>query len=123
MDLHFPLYTGARFLWHGPDGALCMGVGTTLDISRQGVRIEAQSVPSPGTEVQVIVDFPSVNGGHTPGRLMGKGVAVRADIANGKPSAFEAAVRFHLAGANQPPAQKAAATNVRRLYIAARADQ
>jgi hypothetical protein len=111
MNLHFPINTAARFLWQEPDGTMRMCVGTTLDISRSGVTITASSVPSPGTEVQVIVDLPALKVGGAAGRFMGKGMAVRVGYTDGRASGFEAEVKFQIIPASQLPVAESAAVN------------
>lgn len=120
MNLHYPINTTARFLWQDRDGAMRMGIGTTRDISRKGVWISAYSVPAPGTEVQVIVDLPSLQGGCASGRFMGKGVAVRVEHANGRTSGFAAEVRFQIGRAGQLPLAKSDAIDARKLATPAR---
>jgi len=95
MNREFPIQTAVRFLWRDSDGALRMGVGVTHHISRSSVCIRAQDIPSLGARVQVIVDMPPASANtRRPGRLMGKGVAVRLEHAFGQPTAFAAQVRF-----------------------------
>jgi hypothetical protein len=110
MNLHFPINTAARFLWQEPDGTMRMCVGTTLDISRCGVTITASSVPSPGTEVQVIVDLPALKG-CAAGRFMGKGMALRVGYTDGRASGFEAEVKFQIIPASQLPVAESAAVD------------
>lgn len=94
MNPHFPSNSNVRFMWQEADGALRMGVGTAHDISRHGVFIVADSIPSAGAEVQVIVDMPLRQANDPAARLMGKGVAVRVEGEAGKPKGFAAELLF-----------------------------
>ena len=101
MNRYIPIDTTARFLWHDDDGTMRMGTGKAQDISRHGVFIVTNPAPAPGTEVQVIVDMPLPEGGQTT-RLMGKGVALRAEP-NRQPG-FAAEVLFQAGWASLLPA-------------------
>ena len=76
MNQQIAMDTSARFLWHDPDGALCVGMGRPRNISRHRVSIFTDSLPSVGEEVQIIVDIPSPGPDSGTVPRAGKGVAV-----------------------------------------------
>ena len=89
MDRHIPTAIAAKFIWHERDGAMRMGIGTTRDLSRNRISILADCMPPPGADVQVIVDIPSSNCRPTVERqLCGKGLVVRVELEEGKPTGF-----------------------------------
>jgi len=96
MNMHFPINTKARFLWKDVSGAMRVSVGSTFDVSRKYISIETQSIPWPGSEVQVIVDLPSTPLGSATGRLVGKGKVVRIEQMSGRAFGFAAEVRFQM---------------------------
>src|SRR5271169_5992682 len=102
MDRHISIDNVARFLWHDHDGAMRMATGKARDISRHGVFIVADSTPSPGTEVQVIVDMPLPKGGGQTARLIGKGIALQVE--EGHEAGFAAEVLLQPSWASLPPA-------------------
>lgn len=102
MNRQFAIKTGVRFLWRDSDGALRMGVGTARHISREGVCVLAQEVPSLGARMQVIVDMPPARANIRRRRLMGRGVAIRVEYKDGQPAAFAAKVRFQTKWACPP---------------------
>ncbi len=76
---YFPVKTPARFLWQQTDGSWREARGTTRDISRFGVFLSTDTVPSPGTQIQVIVNLPASDRRDLNGQLYGKGVTVRSE--------------------------------------------
>ena len=94
MKQQFPIETAVRFLWRDPEGALRIGAGVTRNISRNEVTIRAQQIPSCGADVQVMVEMPSQRVNVPSGRLLGKGVAVRVEHEDGRPTSFAAKVRL-----------------------------
>ncbi|HLI63488.1 MAG TPA: hypothetical protein VKV05_08810 [Terriglobales bacterium] len=87
------IHAAARFLWHDQEGGLRLGEGSTRELSRQGAYIMAEQCPDPGSAVQVLIDFGS-DRGFGEGRLMAKGITVRADLKNGKVTGFAASLQF-----------------------------
>ena len=77
-----------------------MGIGTTREISRNRLAIAACSVPSPGTDVQVMVELPATENGFGSGRFVGRGKAVRVDQTHGRTSGFWAEVQFQMVRAS-----------------------
>ena len=96
MNMHFPISTAVRFLWHDVDGAMRVSVGSTFEISRKTISIQSQSIPWPGSDVQVVVDLPATHGATGGGRLVGKGTVARIEQTAGRAFGFAAEVRFQV---------------------------
>ncbi len=101
MYKHFPINTPVRFLWHDVSGAMRVSVGSTLEISRKTVSVESQSIPWPGSNVQVIVDLPATDGSSAGLRLLGKGTVSRIEQLDGRAFGFAADVRFQMMPASE----------------------
>ena len=102
MGREFPMKTAVRFLWRDSDEALHIGVGISHNISRTGVRIQAQHIPSLGARVQVIVDMPPATANTRPRRLMGHGIVVQVQQEYRQPAALAGNVCVHAKWAYRP---------------------
>ncbi len=125
MNMHFPISTAVRFLWHDVDGAMRVSLGSTFEISRKTVSIQSQSIPWPGSDVQVIVDLPATKGASSGGRLVGKGTVARIEQTAGRAFGFAAEVRFQVMRASDalPATALALEENAFEFPLSARAQQ
>ena len=94
MHQVFPIKTNVKYMWRDQDGALHIGIGVTGHISRRDVYIVTDQAPLPGTKIEVLVQMEPRSNESRCGWLMGKGVALRVEHAEGRSAAFAAQVVF-----------------------------
>lgn len=96
MGPRFRIVAPAWFRWQSPDGSLNEGCGTSRDISGNGVFMICYTVPSLRAEVEVSVNMPSTKGNRDGPQFYGKGVAIRVEQGEGRPSGFAAEMTWEL---------------------------
>ena len=97
----YPLAAPVSFWWPTSQGWVRAGLGTTRDISSDGVMVTARECPPVGVHIQLTVLFPQREGSGPAVKLHGEGVVVRVQICESMPlsertSGFAASVQFCL---------------------------
>ncbi len=97
----YPLAAPVTFWWPTSQGWVRAGLGTTRDISSDGVMVTARECPPVGVHIQLTVLFPRREASGHAVKLHGEGVVVRVQSYESMPlsertSGFAASVQFHL---------------------------
>ena len=96
----YPLAAPVAFWWPTSQGWVRAGLGTTRDISSDGVMVTASECPPVGVHIQLTVSFPQREGSGHAVKWHGEGVVVRVQSYEPMPpsertSGFAASVQFN----------------------------
>ncbi len=99
----YPLAAPVAFWWPTSQGWVRAGLGTTRDISSDGVMVTARECPPVGARIQLTVLFPRREASGHAVKLHGEGVVVRVQSYESMPlseqaSGFAASVQLYLSG-------------------------